>query len=88
MKNFFPGINQGKNYTFNKKNITTIIAHIKMTIQIDIMENFGTFRAFVTTKMVLNTDVGGCFICNSNSHVFTEVHKFVYCYSHHALPSF
>ena len=36
---FLPGINQGKNYTFKKKHMTTIITHIKMTFKIDIMEN-------------------------------------------------
>ena len=38
---------------------------------------FGRSKTYVTTEMV-NTHVGCCFICNSNSHVFTEIYKFIY----------
>ena len=47
-------------------------------------ENFRS-QKFVTTKMV-NTDVGCCLKCNSDSHVFTEENEFIYCYSCHTLP--
>ena len=39
--------------------------------------NSGRSRKFVTAEMV-NTDVGCCFKCNSNSHKFTEAYKCIY----------
>ena len=47
-------------------------------------ENFRS-QTFVTTEMV-NTDVGCCLKCNSDSHVFTEEHEVIFCYSHPTLP--
>ena len=60
--------------------------HMEMTFQIcRHNENFIQSWKFFTTEMV-NTDVGCCFKCNSDSHVFTEEQEFIFGYSHPTLP--
>ena len=52
-KNFLPDINQGKNYTFNRKNITTNNNTDHNDNPNRHNGNFGRSRKFVTTKMVI-----------------------------------